>query len=71
MKKHIRQLLRALRTELPECEVTILRTRVHHVLELKRGDKSRRLAVATSPKNVDHAVMNSLKEAKQLAAEMS
>ena len=66
MKDHVKRVLRALRTELPDCEVVPLRQKTHHVFEIRRGEVSRRLAVSVSPKDVDHAVMNAVKEAKKI-----
>ena len=64
--KHVRLILQALRKEMPDCEIAPLRQRVHHVINISRGDLTRRLVVSVSPKNVDHAVMSSVREAKKL-----
>lgn len=66
MKDHIKRVLWTLKTELPDCEIVLLRRKVHHVFELKRGDVSRRLVMAGTPKNTDHAILNAIKEAKKL-----
>lgn len=64
--KHCRIAIKQLQSELPELQVTLLRQRTHCVYELKLGGAVRRLAISSSPKNVDHAILNAVKEAKQL-----
>lgn len=64
--KHCRIAIKQLQSELPELQVTLLRQRTHFVYELRLGGAVRRLSISASPKNVDHAIENAVKEAKRL-----
>lgn len=64
--KHIREILKGIKAELPGVEIVKARSRVHAVYELRYQGRVRHLAVAVSPKNTGHCVVNTVNEAKKL-----
>lgn len=66
--KHARVIFKRLRDEFPGLEITRLRQRTHLIFALRLGETTRHLAVASTPKNVDHTISNAIKEARRLLA---
>lgn len=64
--KHVRKICKQLKTDIPGLQITWLRQRTHIVVQLELGEQHPRLAIATSPRNIDHAIANTVKEAKCL-----
>lgn len=64
--KHVREICKRLKTEIPGLRITWLRQRTHVVVQLELGGQHPRISISTSPKNIDHAIINTVKEAKQV-----
>lgn len=69
MKKHVREILHALREEFPGIEIEPLRKKTHQIFNITYRGKCRRLAVSTSPSNADYTVRNAVTEARKLLTE--
>lgn len=67
--KHCRIAIKQILKQLPGLQVTRVRHRTHCVYELRLGATVRHLAISVSPKNVDHAIENAVKEARRLMGE--
>lgn len=64
--KHVREICKRLKNNIPGLQITWLRQRTHIVVQLELGAQHPRLAIATSPRNIDHAIVNTVREAKCL-----
>ena len=67
--KHLRAITKQIKAAMPGVEIKVIRSRVHVVYELRYQSRARHMAVAVSPKNIDHCVTNAVREAQRLLDE--
>lgn len=68
-RKFQRELFKRMKEMLPGSEARLLRSVSHYVYEITYQGHSIHYAVANSPRDVDHAVDNSLKQIRRLFAQ--
>lgn len=67
--KHIREIIKQIKNDLPGVEISKIRDRVHAIFELSYQGRTRHIAVAVSPKNTGHCIINAVNEAKKLLSD--
>lgn len=63
--KHIRDAMKGIKALAPDIEAKVLRQQRHVVLEVRYRGAAKHLAVSTSPKNCDHAVINAVNDIRR------